>query len=172
MQEEWGVPVLAHPAEETLARHPYRYAHENPRALYPLRHPRGVPVLASMAAAGAFAVAGIEGLSFFGPGEVLDLPGRPRVVFSPGHTFGHCALLPEEGSALLSGDALVTLDPYTGCRGPRIVAGAATADSRQAIASLAALARTGARAVLPGHGDPWRNGVEQAVVLAEGFGAS
>jgi glyoxylase-like metal-dependent hydrolase (beta-lactamase superfamily II) len=34
-------------------------------------------------------------------------------VFSPGHTYGHCALnLPERG-ALISGDAIVTLDPYT-----------------------------------------------------------
>src|SRR5206468_11685865 len=36
VQEQWGVPVLAHPAERTIARHPYSYAHEDPRALYPI----------------------------------------------------------------------------------------------------------------------------------------
>ena len=172
IQEEWDVPVLAHPGEATLARHPYRYAHENPRAVYPLRHPGGVPILLAMAAAGAFTVKGVEELRFFGPAEVLDVPGRPRVVFSPGHTFGHCALLLADASALLSGDALVTLDPYTGFRGPRIVAGAATANSRQALESLDALAATGARVVLPGHGEPWRDGVDGAVLRARDAGPS
>jgi ribonuclease BN (tRNA processing enzyme) len=58
------------------------------------------------------------------------------------------------------GDAVVMLDPYTAERGPRIVAGAATADSERALASLDALARTGAATVLTGHGDPWRGGAE------------
>ncbi|WP_039828900.1 hypothetical protein [Nocardia testacea] len=64
---------------------------------------------------------------------------------------------------VLSGDALVMLDPYTGGRGPQIVAGAATADSPMA---LAVLADTGARSVLPGHGEPWTEGVATAVELA------
>lgn len=67
---------------------------------------------------------------------------------------------------MLSGDALVTLDPYTGGKGPQIVAGAATADSPMALASLAAPADTGARSTLPGHGEPWTDGVATAVELA------
>lgn len=170
MQDEWGVPVYAHPAERTIAAHPYRYAHENPRALYPLRHPGGVPVLTAMAAAGAFAVPGVQDLVEFGPGDVLDVPGDPRVVFTPGHTFGHSALLLKDRSVLLCGDALVTLDPYTGFVGPRIVAGAATADSAQALESLQAIADTDADLLLPGHGEPWRTGAAAAAALAKAAG--
>ena len=47
--ERLGVPVYAHRAEHYLAAHPYSYAHENPRALYPLRHPAALPILGSMA---------------------------------------------------------------------------------------------------------------------------
>src|SRR5699024_2319263 len=98
----------------------------------PLRHPRALPILGSMARAGALRVPGVRGLRAFPTGDEPHLPGAPRVLFTPGHTWGHCALHLPERDALITGDALVTLDPYTGLRGPQIVAGAATADSRQA----------------------------------------
>jgi len=172
MHEEWGVPVHAHPEERTIAAHPYRYAHENPRLRYPVRHPRGVPILAAMARAGAFAVPGVEELVPYAAGDRLDVPGRPEVVFTPGHTFGHSALLLEDRGVLLCGDALVTLDPYTGATGPRIVAGAATADSDEALRSLTAIADTDADLLLPGHGEPWRTGAAAAVAHARSAGRS
>lgn len=170
MQEEWGVPVYAHPAEQTIAAHPYSYAHENVRAIYPLRHPGGVPILARMVAAGALAVPGVTDLTFYAPDSVLDVPGAPRIVFSPGHTFGSSALHLADRSALLVGDAVVTLDPYTGRTGPRIVAGAATADSELNLRSLDALAATAARIVLPGHGEPVKDGIGPAVEAAREAG--
>ena len=103
---------------------------------------------------------------------VLDVPGRPTVVFSPGHTYGHCALFFPERDAIITGDALVTLDPYTAQTGAQIIAGAATADSEMALASLSALAATRARIVLPGHGEPWRAGIGAAVAAARAVGAS
>jgi glyoxylase-like metal-dependent hydrolase (beta-lactamase superfamily II) len=162
-QEEWGVPVYAHAAESFIAEHPYRYAHENPRLIYPIMHPGAIPVLMSMARAGALRVRGVTDLTFVLPGEILDVPGRPRVVFSPGHTFGHCAFHLPEVSTLLCGDALVTFNPYTGGSGPQIVSGAATADSTEALLSLDALASTLAQLVLPGHGAAWNRGVAVAV---------
>jgi glyoxylase-like metal-dependent hydrolase (beta-lactamase superfamily II) len=114
----------------------------------------------------------VTGLRFFRPGETLDLPGRPVVVFSPGHTFGHCALHVPAASALLVGDALVTFNPYTGGSGPQIVSGAATADSAQALLSLSALSDTGAAIVLPGHGPVWRDGIRRASELAFRAGPS
>jgi glyoxylase-like metal-dependent hydrolase (beta-lactamase superfamily II) len=170
IQEEWGTPVLAHPLERHLAAHPYDYAHEDPRLLYPLTHPAGLPILGSMLAAGALRVPPVEGVLPIVPGDALDVPGSPVVVFSPGHTFGHCALHLPAQDALLSGDALVTLDPYNARTGPRIVAGAATADTALALASLDALAGTSARVVLPGHGDPWRAGAVAAVEAARAAG--
>ncbi|WP_420836439.1 MBL fold metallo-hydrolase [Cellulomonas endophytica] len=165
------VPVLAHPGDHWIAAHPYRYAHENPRALYPVRHPAALPILGSVLAAGAWRVPGVEGLDDLDPGADLPLPGSPRVVFSPGHTFGHCALHLPSRDVLLTGDALVTLDPYTGGRGPQLVAGAATADSLLALRSLDALAATGAGTVLPGHGEPWTEGIRAAVDEARAVGA-
>jgi glyoxylase-like metal-dependent hydrolase (beta-lactamase superfamily II) len=170
VQEEWGVPVSAHPVEHHLAEHPYDYAHEDPRMLYPLTHPAGLPLLGSMLAAGAWRVPPVTGLTEITPGDVLDVPGSPVVVFSPGHTYGHCALHLPDRDALLTGDALVTLDPYNARTGPRIVAGAATADSSLALASLVALAATEARVLLPGHGAPWREGAQAAVVAAHAVG--
>ena len=71
---------------------------------------------------------------------------------------------------MIAGDALVTFNPYTGGEGPQIVAAAATADSRQALSSLDGLAATGARTVLPGHGEPWRQGAREAVEQARAIG--
>lgn len=171
-RREWGVPVWAHPREAFIAAHPYRYEHEKNRLLYPLRYPRCVPVLAGMAAAGALTVPGVGELEELSPGETLDVPGRPRVIFTPGHTRGHCALHFPDRDAVITGDALVTLDPYTGEEGPQIVSGAATADSAEAIASLQVLAATGASTVLPGHGRPWTDGIASAVERAVASGPS
>jgi glyoxylase-like metal-dependent hydrolase (beta-lactamase superfamily II) len=172
LQSEWNTPVFAHQAEEYIAKHPYRYAHENSRLLYPVRHPGSIPVLTQMAKAGALRVPGISGLTFFEPGQILDVPGDPVAVFSPGHTFGHCALFFPERKALLTGDALVTLDPYTGAVGPQIVSGAATADSSTALESLSSFEQLDVTIVLPGHGQPWRGGIDEAVARARTAGPS
>ena len=41
----------------------------------------------------------------FDDDEVLDVPGRPRVVHVPGHTMGHCAMLFADRRSALVGDA-------------------------------------------------------------------
>ncbi|MGN0123524.1 MAG: MBL fold metallo-hydrolase, partial [Rhodococcus sp. (in: high G+C Gram-positive bacteria)] len=61
---------------------------------------------------------------------------------------------------------------YTGRHGPQIVSGAATADSATALASLAAIAGTGAKHVLVGHGEPWHDGAAAAVDRAVAAGPS
>jgi glyoxylase-like metal-dependent hydrolase (beta-lactamase superfamily II) len=68
---------------------------------------------------------------------------------------------------VIVGDAFVMLDPYTGRTGPRIVAGAATADSAQALRSLDALAGLDAHIALTGHGRPWLGGMRDAVERAK-----
>lgn len=171
-RETWDVPVFAHDGDRFLAAHPYRYQRERNPLWYPVKYPRSLPVLGRMALAGAFFVRGLDDLVSMAAGTRLPVPGGPRVVFTPGHTLGHCALHLPERDVVISGDALVTLDPYTGGRGPQIVSGAATADSPRALASLAALADTGARSVLPGHGEPWHEGVAAAVEIALRAGPS
>lgn len=169
---ETRVPVWVHPGDARLAAHPYRYQRERTPFLYPLKYPRSAGVLAAMTAAGALAVKGVDNVRTLPEGGILDVPGSPNVIFTPGHTRGHCALHFPDRDALLTGDALVTLDPYKGARGAQIIAGAATANSDQALSSLTALAETGAMIVLPGHGEPWLAGIRSAVQAAKAVGPS
>lgn len=166
-----GVPVLVHDADAPLAAHPYRYRHARPRTWYALRHPRHLPHLAGMVAAGAFRVRGVEPAGRLLDGQVLDLPGSPRVVHVPGHTDGHCVFHLADRGLLFTGDALVTLDPYTGRVGPRVVARAGTRDAGEALRSLERLP-TGPVTVLPGHGDPWTGDVGLAVRHARDAGVA
>ena len=168
---ELGVPVYVHENDAPLARKPLQYSHERARSRYLLTKPRGLPHVAKLAAARAFFPPPITEVRRFTDGE-LDVPGSPRVVFTPGHTLGHCALHFPDRDTLISGDALVTLDPYTGVTGPQIVSGAATADSVEAMRTLDALVATDASVVLPGHGEPWRGGIEAAVDHARAMGPS
>jgi glyoxylase-like metal-dependent hydrolase (beta-lactamase superfamily II) len=164
--------VFVHAGDRELAAHPYRYRREHTPFVYPLLYPRSLRPVAGMLRAGALNVRGVTEVSELPGSGTLDLPGRPEVVFTPGHTFGHCALLLRDRETLLSGDALVTLDPYKGIPGAQIVAGAATADSDQALASLDVIVATGARVLLPGHGEPWRDGAGAAAASARAIGRS
>jgi glyoxylase-like metal-dependent hydrolase (beta-lactamase superfamily II) len=167
---ELGVPVWVNEGDVPLARKPLQYTHERARSRYLLTRPRALPIVAGLALARAFWPPPVRELRRFTAGGALEVPGSPRVVGTPGHTVGHCALHFPDRDALLAGDAIVTLDPYTAKRGPRVVARAATADSERALESLGALAETGAGTVLTGHGEAWRGGVEEAVRQARAAG--
>jgi glyoxylase-like metal-dependent hydrolase (beta-lactamase superfamily II) len=108
----------------------------------------------------------VAGVETFADGEVVDVPGRPRVIHTPGHTAGQCALLLEERGVLFSADALVTCDLLSGRPGPAIPPEFVNSDSRQALRSVAALESVDATVMLPGHGEPWRYGIKEAVRLA------
>jgi len=165
---ELGVPVWVHENDAPLTRRPWLYMSERSPLSY--LGARTLPIVASFVRAGAPRVGPIHEVRRFGNGGTLEVPGSPRVLFTPGHTLGHAALhLPERGT-VITGDALVTHDPYTDTRGPRIVARAATADSERALASLEVLAGTGAGVLLPGHGEPWAGGAEAAVQEARRVG--
>ncbi|OAN39187.1 MBL fold metallo-hydrolase [Microbacterium sp. H83] len=165
-----GASVLVHAGDATLARHPYRYRPASPRLPYVLGHPRGIPVITRMAADGALTVKGVEASARVSHGRPVDAPGSPLALWTPGHTDGHCAYLLEDRGVLISGDALVTLDPYTGRSGAQIVARAATADSDEAMHSLDVLAQTDANLVLSGHGEPSREGIRADVAEARRIG--
>jgi glyoxylase-like metal-dependent hydrolase (beta-lactamase superfamily II) len=62
---------------------------------------------------------------------------------------------------LFVGDALATYAVTTGARGPQVAP--FTADAAEAVASLARLEDVSADLVLPGHGDPWTGGIQEAV---------
>lgn len=103
---------------------------------------------------------------FEADGEELDVPGRPRPVQTPGHTEGHVSFLLAERGVLISGDALLTLDPLTREDGPRMPPDNLNSDPAQVRASLDAIEGLEADTLLPGHGEPWSGGMPEAVSLA------
>ncbi len=170
-RQTWNVPVFVHENDVPLTQHPWRYDHERPRSYYFATQLRALPIVAAFVRNRAFWPAPVKQVTRFSDGQ-LPVPGSPTVVFTPGHTHGHCALHFPGRNAVIAGDAVVTLDPYTGRKGPRIVAGAATVDSARNLQALDALARTQAQTVLVGHGAPWTRGAEEIVNEARRAGAS
>jgi len=94
---------------------------------------------------------------------VIDVPGQPRPVFTPGHASGHCAFhLPERG-VVLAGDALMTDHALARSTEPRLLPDFFHADTARARASLQVLAELGAEVVVPGHGPAYRGSPASAV---------
>lgn len=91
-------------------------------------------------------------------GEVLPLPGGPRIIGMPGHSPGSIAVHLPEHDAVCVGDALTTRHVLTGEARPQ--AAPFTDDDAEAAASLARLRGLGATWVLPGHGVVWQQGSE------------
>jgi glyoxylase-like metal-dependent hydrolase (beta-lactamase superfamily II) len=172
-RRELDVPVWVHEDDVPLTRRPRLYARERPLSLYLVTQVQALPIAATLLRNRAWWPQPVKEVRRFGDDAgTLPVPGLPRVVPTPGHTLGHCALHLPERDAVIAGDAVVMLDPYTARRGPRIVARAATADSERTLATLDALAATGARTVLTGHGEPWTDGAESAVAQARAAGAA
>lgn len=159
-----GAKVYAHPADAPFLRRERRV--NSLKTLPYLRHRRYRRYMVHLLANRVTAAPAVAQLNDMADGEILDVPGRPRVVHAPGHTAGHCAVLLEDKSLLFTGDALVTLDITKGRTGPQIVRGPVTEDADLAVESLKVLSATHARTVLPGHGEPWLEGIESAVALA------
>lgn len=121
---------------------------------------------------GATKIIPIQEVSGFADGETLDVPGKPRVVHAPGHTDGSAAILLEDRGILFTGDVLCTHNALTGRSGPQIMPSGLNTDTPRALASLASLDGIKAGLLLPGHGDPWTGGVEDAIRRARIAGPS
>jgi glyoxylase-like metal-dependent hydrolase (beta-lactamase superfamily II) len=171
---EAGATVYLPAGERELAAHQLRASkYERSPALYLLRQSATRKLFLTMGRSGALRSRTIREYETFDADQVLEaVPGRPCAVATPGHTLGHMALLLADRDVLFTGDALVTRNPYTGETGPRLVSRAATEDSQAALRSLDRIAETGARTLLPGHGDPWSGGAQEAARLARAAGLS
>jgi glyoxylase-like metal-dependent hydrolase (beta-lactamase superfamily II) len=168
-----NIPVYVHENDVPLTRHPRQYGRARPMTWYLLTQFQAMPMVASFLAHRAWWPKPIKEVQRIREGgDLLPVPGSPRVVFTPGHTLGHCALHFADRDTLIAGDAVVTFNPYRASSGPQIVSGAATVDEQRALESLGALADTGARTVLVGHGDPWTDGAGKLVELARRHGPS
>jgi len=104
-------------------------------------------------------------------GQTVPVPGAPRVLHTPGHTDGSVVLEFPEHGVVFVGDLLCTVSMGTGrMASPRLQSRGSNRDSDQALASLDRLGGVAARVVLPGHGRPWRDGVEAAAASARRVG--
>lgn len=126
----------------------------------------------SLVRRGAAKMIPVKEICSFADGEVIDVPGSPRALHTPGHTPGSAAIAVEKRGALLAGDAMCTWNPYTGRVGPQIMPSALNMSNAQALASLDGLLAVTADVLLPGHGDPWTEGIPEAVRRAKAAGRS
>ena len=150
LRREHGVPVYVHAADADRAR-----GGDKPKA--------GIGRWRLGAVVGFFAYALRKGgmrttylteVTEVDDGDVLPLPGSPRVVGMPGHSPGSIAVHVPVADAVFVGDALTTRDVLTGRSG--LQPAPFTDEPAQALDSLARLAGLDASWVLPGHGAPWR----------------
>ena len=158
LRREQRVPVLVHQADAALARGevPNPAKGYGPTKLGPL-----LGFLWFSLMHGGLRTPKLQQVATFGDGATLDVPGSPRVTLTPGHTPGSATLHVESLSALFVGDAFATYAVTTGVRGPQVAP--FTADAAQAVESLARLDAISADHVLPGHGDPWTGGIQEAI---------
>jgi glyoxylase-like metal-dependent hydrolase (beta-lactamase superfamily II) len=119
---------------------------------------------------GGARIAKVEQFETFADGDVLDVPGRLRVVATPGHTEGHAALHLEAEGVLFTGDAMCSLNPLTGREGPQLMPAALQNSTARALASLDRIAPVDAGTLLFGHGEPWTEGAAKAAARAREVG--
>jgi glyoxylase-like metal-dependent hydrolase (beta-lactamase superfamily II) len=170
-REQLGIPVYVHENDYPLTRRPRRFSYERRRIYYFLTQVQAFPIVAALVKSRALWPRPIAESTRY-TGGTLPVPGEPQVLYTPGHTIGHCALHFPDRDVVIAGDAFVMLDPYTAEKGPKIVARAATADSARNLATLDVLADAGAGTFLTGHGEPWTGGAAEAVRLARVRGPS
>jgi glyoxylase-like metal-dependent hydrolase (beta-lactamase superfamily II) len=164
---EAGARVLIHAADDATLRKPGpKTGDGKPLNMVPeMWRPSFWRLAGTMVANGGMRPPKFEGAETFEDG-VLDVPGRPRVIPTPGHTPGHCAFYFEDHGALFVGDAMCTRNPLTGGIGPQLMSHGFNVSDAEAMSSLDAIEPLEAEALLPGHGEPWRDGVSVAVTEA------
>jgi glyoxylase-like metal-dependent hydrolase (beta-lactamase superfamily II) len=168
---EAGSRVWVHSADETVAKTGKEPGNDGKIRSY-LFKAEFYRTVFSLVRRGAWKIVPIADVSTFGDGEVIDVPGRPRVVHAPGHTAGTSGLILDDRRIALTGDSLVTRNPLTGRVGPQIMPSAFNHNTEQALGSLDRLEGITADVVLPGHGEPWTEGMADAVRAAKAAGRS
>ncbi len=157
LRRELGVPVYVHPDDAARAKGGPKPKNARPAMrLGPL-----LGFVAYSARRGGLRTQWLTETTDMHDGDVLDMPGSPRIIGLPGHSPGSVAVHVPALDAVFVGDGLTTRHVLTGELGP--APAPFTDEPERALASLQALAATGAAWVLPGHGAPWGGGVAAAV---------
>jgi glyoxylase-like metal-dependent hydrolase (beta-lactamase superfamily II) len=158
LRQQKGIPVRVHELDAARARGEVKKPNSGwgPIRVRPL-----LKFMWYSARHGGLRIKPVSEVMTFADGDVLDVPGSPRIIHVPGHTPGSVAVHVPAVDALFVGDAITTGNVLTGERGPRPAP--FTLDPQRALESLAKVEGVQASWVLPGHGAPWRGGVAEAV---------
>lgn len=160
-----GLTVSVHEDDEPRALGTYRGRFSASVKDLPLYSIRTVRNMWPMLRAGVMSFEHLEVVTTFKDGDQLDLPGRPTVIHTPGHTEGHAMFL-SDSESLFTGDGLVTMDLLGSSKGPQRINNVFNVDTEQYMVSLAKLREVEANQILPGHGDPWRGTPGEAADIA------
>jgi glyoxylase-like metal-dependent hydrolase (beta-lactamase superfamily II) len=166
-----GVTVHVHEADAEMARTAKAPKRERGFASY-VRYRATWRTLGVLVRAGGVRPVKIAEVSPFAGDDPLDVPGNPRPIHTPGHSNGHVAYHFPDRGVLMTGDALCTWNPLTGRLGPQIMPGGLAVSSAAEMESLSRLEGIDAGMLLPGHGEPWTEGVDAAVARAREAGPS
>ncbi|AOR36712.1 MBL fold metallo-hydrolase [Streptomyces fodineus] len=169
-----GAEVWVHESDAPILTEPRRlnkvWTPERSLLGYAVRRPSGLRAPLHLARGGALRIPAVRTVRTFTEDQQLDLPGAPLAIHTPGHTHGSTSYLFPDASIAFTGDALVTHDSVTGRVGPCVICQAFTQDSRAALASLEKIAEHELATVLPGHGEPWTDGLARAARQAVASG--
>ncbi|MFE7843946.1 MBL fold metallo-hydrolase [Microbacterium sp. NPDC057407] len=150
LRREHGVPVFVHAADADRAR-----GGDKPKtAMGPMRLGPTAGFFAYALRKRGWRTEYLTEVVEVADGDVLDLPGAPRIIGLPGHSPGSIAVHVPLAEAVFVGDALTTRHVLTGRPGPQPAP--FTDEPDQALTSLDRLAGIEATWVLPGHGTPWK----------------
>ena len=160
LSREKGIPAYLHPADDDRARLEVKKPSSGwgPIKVGPL-----AGFLWYSAREGGLRVPPVGELRPVEDGQVLDVPGSPRIIHVPGHTPGSVAVHVPAVDAVFLGDTMTTRSVLTGVTGPKPAP--FTLEPGQALASLDRIESLDATWVLPGHGPAWNGGVSEAVRL-------
>ena len=160
LSREKGIPAYLHPADDPRARLEVKKPN---RGWGPVKAGPLAGFLWYSAREGGLRVRPAGELKPVEDGQVLDVPGSPRIIHVPGHTPGSVAVHVPAVDALFIGDSMTTRNVLTGVTGPKPAP--FTLEPAQAVASLGRISEIDATWVLPGHGPAWDGGVAEAVRL-------
>jgi glyoxylase-like metal-dependent hydrolase (beta-lactamase superfamily II) len=168
LHEKHGIPVYIHRDDSERARQgKMKQSEGTPVGMIKmLKHAHTRRALRHMIANGGARQAKLPNVIAFDDGDELDVPGRLRVVHTPGHTDGHCVLHAASENALFVGDAINNVDIATGQSGAQVAPRMANTSTARAYESLSRIEELDAQTLYFGHGDPSTAGPRAIVAEA------
>jgi glyoxylase-like metal-dependent hydrolase (beta-lactamase superfamily II) len=168
MQHEGDeTPIHLNPADRYLVEKHRKKDEENTLAM--LARPATWRLFGHFTRYGVLNQPKIERTADLGETDALEVPGRPRVIHTPGHTEGHMVFHFPRHGALFVGDTICTWHPISGERGPQQMP--FNVSNATGLDSLSRYADLDAELVLVGHGEPWTEGPAGAVDRARAAAA-